>query len=136
MKKKCLECGDTFIGRSDKKFCSDMCRNSYHNKYNGYRNAMIRHVNHKLRKNRHILFELIRANNTEISKEDLTYSGFDWQFFTEETKLNQVINRFCYDYGIEMKDQEDQIKVISKGMNGNRKKQQLTLVAENSGKYK
>jgi len=25
--KKCLECDNEFVGRVDKKFCSDMCRN-------------------------------------------------------------------------------------------------------------
>ena len=29
MQKKCPECGDKIVGRIDKKFCSDACRNSY-----------------------------------------------------------------------------------------------------------
>ena len=34
MKKNCLECGEAFNGRIDKKFCSDYCRNTYNNKIN------------------------------------------------------------------------------------------------------
>ena len=32
MEKRCLECNDVLHGRSDKKFCSDACRNTYNNK--------------------------------------------------------------------------------------------------------
>ena len=34
MEKNCLECGTRIIGRADKKFCNDSCRNSYNNKFN------------------------------------------------------------------------------------------------------
>ena len=34
MEKQCLECGDKIVGRIDKKFCSDGCRNAYNNKVN------------------------------------------------------------------------------------------------------
>lgn len=113
MIKKCIECGDIISGRSDKKFCSDMCRNSHHNKFNGYRNALIRHVNHKLRKNRFILSELSKINAPEISRDELIYHGYDWQFFTEELVLTNHTHRFCYDYGVEY-DSEHRIRIISK----------------------
>ena len=32
--KNCLECSEKIVGREDKKFCSDGCRNSYNNKIN------------------------------------------------------------------------------------------------------
>lgn len=113
MKKQCLDCGEAFAGRSDKKFCTDMCRNAYHNKFNGFRNAMIRHVNNRLRKNRHILFELGKSRPGEMSKEELTINGFDWQYFTEEQKVNNTIQRFCYDYGIRMNN-DNRVVVIAK----------------------
>jgi hypothetical protein len=34
MNKVCLECGEKIVGREDKKFCSDGCRNAYNNKIN------------------------------------------------------------------------------------------------------
>lgn len=117
MKKKCLDCGDSIIGRSDKKFCSDMCRNAYHNKYNGYRNALIRHVNNKLRKNRKILFELEKSNKLYLSREELSITGFDWQYFTEERKSNEGTSRYCYDYGIYLEN-EERLSVITKPYSG------------------
>ena len=32
MSKVCPECGEKIIGRVDKKFCSDYCRNAFNNK--------------------------------------------------------------------------------------------------------
>ena len=43
-KKTCLECGDTFAGRVDKKFCSDGCRNTYNNKINKDSKNLIRNT--------------------------------------------------------------------------------------------
>ncbi|MBL7924653.1 MAG: hypothetical protein JNL88_10690 [Bacteroidia bacterium] len=136
MRKKCLDCGDPISGRTDKKFCTDMCRNAYHNKYNGYRNAMIRYVNHKLRKNRHILAELSKAKTTELTREELSFNGYDWQYFTEERLQNSLVNRFCYDYGIEIGDDE-LVRVIPRALKGTRKSHDpVNLVAaEAMGKY-
>jgi len=35
MKKQCTECGEEMTGQADKKFCSDQCRTSHNNKWNG-----------------------------------------------------------------------------------------------------
>ena len=40
----CLECGEKIIGRSDKKFCNDACRNSYNNKQNKVYKFMLQEV--------------------------------------------------------------------------------------------
>lgn len=134
MKKLCLDCGEPFIGRSDKKFCTDMCRNSYHNKNNGYRNALIRYVNHRLRKNRQILSNLQEQEMAEISRETLTMIGFDWQYFTEESiGKDRILRRFCYDYGIEMNN-SDFCRLISKTYQGRQlNPEYLQAVAEPSG---
>ena len=113
MSKKCLDCGEVISGRTDKKFCSDMCRNAYHNRFHGYRNALIRHVNHKLRRNRQILFEMSRSKDEELSKDQLLYNGFDWQFFTEELVVESYIHRFCYDLGIEI-FKDEVLRIVSK----------------------
>jgi len=46
----CLECGEPLIGRSDKKFCDDQCRNAYNNKLNRDHINLYRNINNKLRK--------------------------------------------------------------------------------------
>ena len=55
----CIECGRSFQGRSDKKFCTDACRNHFNNKQNADQMNYIRSVNNTLRKNRRILENLI-----------------------------------------------------------------------------
>jgi len=134
MKRHCLDCGEPFIGRSDKKFCTDMCRNSYHNKHNGYRNSLIRFVNHRLRKNRQILSHLQEQDLAEISRETLTMIGFDWQYFTEESVgKDKILRRYCYDFGIEMRNSES-CRLISKTYHGRMlNPEYLQAVAEPSG---
>ena len=54
-KKSCLECGRVLMGRADKKFCNDQCRNAYNNNANKESSNLIRKVNNRLRKNYKIL---------------------------------------------------------------------------------
>ena len=42
MKKQCPECNDPIVGRTDKKFCSDGCRNSFNNRVNKDQKNLIR----------------------------------------------------------------------------------------------
>jgi hypothetical protein len=46
------------VGREDKKFCSDGCRNAYNNKINKDSNNYMHNTNNKLRKNYRVLSEL------------------------------------------------------------------------------
>ena len=82
MSKGCLECGDKIIGREDKKFCSDGCRNAYNNKMNKDSNNLMRNINNKLRKNYRILCELNPEEKTKTTKTKLLSKGFDFEFFT------------------------------------------------------
>jgi len=100
MKRNCLECGDEFEGRIDKKFCSDQCRNTYNNRNNKDAINLIRNVNYILRKNRRILEELNSTGKAKISKSKLKEKGFNFQYFTNvyQTK-NGKDYFFCYDQG-------------------------------------
>ena len=64
--KTCLECGEKIVGREDKKFCSDGCRNTYNNKINKDSTNYMRNVNNKLRKNYRILTATNMDNKTKI----------------------------------------------------------------------
>ncbi|HPD66123.1 MAG TPA: hypothetical protein P5050_11535 [Bacteroidia bacterium] len=100
MKKICPECGDTFTGRIDKKFCSDQCRNTYNNRLNKDETNFIRNVNHVLRKNRRILAELNPEGKARVSKSVLIDKGFNFQYFTNiYTTKNGKTYYFCYDHG-------------------------------------
>ena len=58
MDRNCPECGDKLIGRADKKYCSDACKNAHNNSNNRDSKNIVRRVNNRLRKNYRILEEL------------------------------------------------------------------------------
>lgn len=100
MSKECLECSDSFKGRSDKKFCSDSCRNAYNNRVNNYTNNTIKKVNHILRRNRRILEELNPTGKNTVHGSRLREMGFDFNYLTNvyRTKAGKAYV-FCYEQG-------------------------------------
>ena len=69
--KNCLECHEKIVGREDKKFCSDGCRNAYNNKMNKDHTNLMRNINNKLRKNYRVLNELNPEGKTKTTKNKL-----------------------------------------------------------------
>ena len=98
--KNCIECGEKFSGREDKKFCSDGCRNAFNNKINKDSTNYMRNINNKLRKNYRILSELNVEGKTKTSRTKLMSKGFDFEFFTNilNTKTGNTYY-FLYDQG-------------------------------------
>lgn len=113
--KECLECSVIFYGRSDKKFCGDLCRNVYNNRLKCEENQVISQVNQILRKNRKILAELLQGRNVETFRKDkLLSKGFNFTYFTNTFHTNQGKNYFyCYDLGYLYED-NDMIKIMMK----------------------
>ena len=88
-KRACPECGELIKGRIDKKFCSDLCRNSFNNK-----------INSDLRKNRRILEENLQGDTTKISKQKLVDKGFNFTYYTNQTTTkNNHTYIYCYEFG-------------------------------------
>lgn len=100
MTKDCPECGDKLVGRIDKKFCSDGCRNAYNNRINKDSKNLIRNTNNRLRKNYRILEILNPDKKTKISRSKLIERGFDFNYFTSiyTTKIGTVYY-FVYNQG-------------------------------------
>ncbi|MGB6269001.1 MAG: hypothetical protein WBF67_08330 [Olleya sp.] len=100
MAKTCPECGDKIIGRIDKKFCSDGCRNAYNNTINKDGKNLIRNINNRLRKNWRILESLNPDQKTKTTKTKLEAKGFDFNYCTSiyTTKAGTVYF-FVYDQG-------------------------------------
>ena len=98
--KKCLECGDSFKGRIDKKYCSDYCRNTYNNKVNRDSKNLIRNTNNRLRKNYNILTKLNKTGKVKVSRSRLISHNFDFNFFTQiyVTKASKTYF-YVYDQG-------------------------------------
>jgi len=100
MKRNCLDCNEEILGRSDKKFCSDQCRNNYNNRQKADSTNYVRNVNGILRKNRRILEEFNPNGKMKIHKDKLSSKGFDFGYFTSiyKTKTDNIYY-FCYEQG-------------------------------------
>ena len=100
MIKQCIECGGSVFGRTDKKFCSELCRNSHNNKINSFSSNYVRNVNYMLRRNRRILEELTPSPPVRITKDKLLQKGFNFQYHTNIYPNRKGVNYFfCYEYG-------------------------------------
>ncbi|MGE8552583.1 MAG: hypothetical protein ACN6OB_01455 [Chryseobacterium jejuense] len=103
----CLECGEKIIGRSDKKFCNDACRNAYNNKQNKDSTNLMRNINNKLRKNYRILTEVNIDGKTKVAKSKLESLGFDFDYFTNiKVYKNGSEYKFIYDYGYKLLEED------------------------------
>src|SRR5690606_33535577 len=100
MTKNWLECGEKIIGREDKKFCNDSCRNTYNNILNKDATNLMRNVNYNHRKNYRILSKINLELNTKTSDNRLTDSRFDLYLFTSiYTTKAGAMYYFVYDQG-------------------------------------
>ncbi len=96
----CQECDKSLMGRIDKKFCSDTCRNAYNNRINSDVTGLIRNTNNQLRKNRRILEELCPDEKAKASKSFLVGKGFDFNLITHlRTTQKGSVYYFVYDFG-------------------------------------
>jgi hypothetical protein len=114
--KNCLECGDKIMGREDKKFCSDACRNAFNNKINKDTNNLMRNINNRLRKNYRILSDINPDGKIKTTKSKLLSKGFSFDWFTNivQTKTGNTYF-FVYDQGYMFLEQ-DYLIVVKKDM--------------------
>lgn len=104
---ECAECGEKIIGRSDKKFCNDGCRNAFNNKQNKDTSNLMRNINNALRRNYRILCDLNLEGKTKVNTAKLRTLGFDFQFFTQIIVYkNGSEYKYIYDQGYKILDSE------------------------------
>ncbi len=112
--KQCLHCTKKIAGRTDKKFCNNHCRSSYHNLLYGDRTNYMRRVNGLLMRNRKILSDLFEVNRTGaiIPLSELYLKGFSMAYFTHQQKRSKSkLLTYCYEYGYHFIG-EDTIKIV------------------------
>ena len=99
--KTCLHCSKELVGRADKKFCDNQCRNEYNNTQNGTSNNYIRKVNRIIKMNRNILAELTpKDKSIKVTQKELTKLGFSLEYFTNTyTTKAEKTYFFCSEYG-------------------------------------
>ncbi len=97
----CLECGTILKGRSDQKFCSDYCRNTFNNRNNAPKLVLQRQINRINLRNQQILaYILIIEKKRRVQEIELLKKGFNFQYQTHYKSLkNGKRYIFCYEYG-------------------------------------
>lgn len=98
----CLECGERIVGRTDKRFCSDACRNMHHYRANNSSINYVRNVVNALKRNRRILSELNTGpeGKTKVHRDKLVERGYSFMYHTNthRTKIGNVYV-FCFEQG-------------------------------------
>jgi len=113
-KKKCRECGSLIIGRIDKRFCSDQCRNTFNNRLNSDVTRYVRNINNTLRRNRRILMALNTEGRTKIPRDKLLAEGFDFSHLTSVYVGKDGLKYFyCYEQGY-LPIEEDRFLLVVK----------------------
>ncbi len=98
--RRCKECEQALVGRSDKKFCTDQCRASYHNRIYSSKNRSVQKIDRILKKNRFLLKKAMEEGEERLNTQILKKRGFDFRFFTHvenDEHGNKLI--FCYEKG-------------------------------------
>lgn len=97
----CQYCGDPFVGRIDKKFCTPYCKSAWHYEdKKGNPDSFFRKVEFQLKKNRRILATFNKSGKSTIRKEELLTQGFNPRIFTHYWKAtNGNTYLFVYEYG-------------------------------------
>lgn len=97
----CLHCSKELIGRADKKFCDNQCRNDHNNEQNGVTNNYIRKVNRIIKNNRRILESLTpKDKSIKVKRKELSKLGFSFDYFTNTyTTKAEKTYFFCYEFG-------------------------------------
>lgn len=111
----CLACGEKIVGRSDKKFCGDECRNTYNNGLNKDSTNLMRNINNRLRKNYRILSQLNFVDGkAKTTRTRLLTEGFDFEYFTNiKVYKNGAEYRFIYGIGYRYLE-EDWVLVVNR----------------------
>jgi hypothetical protein len=105
-KKHCIECKRPLLGRADKRFCDDVCRNSFNNRRNSETSNYMRVVNNALRKNRKILEEIYLGKPTLIDRWQLLERGYSFAFCTGMEWKKKGMIFYCYEYLIMVINEE------------------------------
>ena len=94
----CLECGDRIrYGRTDKKFCCDMCRTKYYNDQVRASRMYRRRVLGALSRNYEILDNLLRSGMDAVDLFELEGVGFSPGVVTSYRKVNRHDEYTCFD---------------------------------------
>jgi len=101
---RCLQCGkDIVYGRADRKFCSNDCKNQYHNRRRyPLREELESSILHTIDNNHAILDRLYKMGVTTIDLVTLSHLGFDARFITSFNRIGRKNVFTIFDLQYEM----------------------------------
>ncbi|MEX2484790.1 MAG: hypothetical protein WED10_09525 [Brumimicrobium sp.] len=110
--KECNYCGSEFKGRANKKFCSNSCKNSFHNEEYRTTNSAIFKLDKKLHKNRAVLKDMYQVyRSSPIPLSILQARGFELKYHTHNFNAPSGEKyTMVYDYGYKM-SYDDQVQI-------------------------
>ena len=109
----CIACSTDFEGRSNQKYCSVKCKNSYHNVKNKVKEAHVSELNRILHKNWVVLSKLYEIyRSSPISLQIARAHGFIDKYHTHIHKSPRGENyTMIYDFGFK-NHIDDQIQIV------------------------
>lgn len=113
--KKCLQCAKPIVGRLDKKYCNDYCRNTYNNQTKRAEDNQIQQVNSIIRKNRRILKTLCPVGKATVRKEVLDAMSYNYRFLTgvyQSPAPANLVYFICHDYAFSPLNEEGEDMAI------------------------
>lgn len=110
----CLDCNKEIEGRSDKIFCDDQCRSSYHYKKNkAQKISLYKEIDRQIKLNRKLLRHFNQAGKAVIRKDKLLVAGFNPKYFTHYWKNQKGdVYLFCYEFGFLAKTEHKTDKYV------------------------
>ena len=100
-KTECISCGKTFVGRTDKKYCSLKCKNTFNYNRKSKTKSATQTIDAVLHKNREILEVIMgpKRKKMYIEKTELTQMGFQSEYVTGfYTNSQDKLYRYVYDF--------------------------------------
>lgn len=104
---ECKVCNKKMTGRIDKKFCSSICRDYYHNELKIIRRNQTKHIIHILQHNFSIL-QTIQPIPIQMNAVVLLQQGFNFTYCTHWITLpDGQIYLGCFDYAWRFTSQQE-----------------------------
>lgn len=111
--KICPVCGKNIMGRVDKIYCNQKCKNVSQYEKRLINEQFYLSIDKQLKTNRRILKEYNKAGKATVRKENLIDEGFNPKFFTHYWKAkNGNLYLFCYEFGFMSKSENDREKYV------------------------
>lgn len=100
MDRQCLHCSQGFLGRSDKKFCSNQCRSAWHQSQQLQQEQSVQQIIRRLSRNRLLIKRLLAEGYTQVGRAHMAELDFTFCYYTHQYKTKGGNTYyFCFDAG-------------------------------------